>query len=365
MIGMTDEYSKHSAPQQSLTLYCVPKFLSLLDSLYKTNPEIFVTSPEKPFTIMDLGCADGTNSILLLQTMVQRIREINPFKKIFIYLNDLPTNNFDVTLENIKRGLENFNNITFLTVAKSFYSVLVPLNSIDLCYSTMSIHWLFSKAPCIHDGFWCYLTKSTRETPQGKQFCDIGKKDWKDFLEARSKELKSGGLLAVGTFATTEPLSPDDIISLKHCQSWKVALRDALAEHGLQEYEENVTLPVIVRQNADYIDGFFEDNSENRVRGMELIQSETFPVIAPLYKKFSENHKNIEMYCQDYAMFIKACTLKYFSSGLREKGVESKVIESFLNTFYEDKLIKYMIKVVSEENGYSTVTHNLIVVRKV
>eukprot|EP01022_Parablepharisma_sp_SALTPOND_P016514 TRINITY_DN243_c0_g2_i1.p1 TRINITY_DN243_c0_g2~~TRINITY_DN243_c0_g2_i1.p1 ORF type:complete len:682 (+),score=66.22 TRINITY_DN243_c0_g2_i1:119-2047(+) len=349
---MTEDYAAHSAPQQSLTLYCVPKFASLIESLHKENPSLF--SSTEPFAIADLGCADGTNAVPLLRAILEKVRQINPSKEIVIYLNDLPNNNFEVALQNIRKGLEDFPNVFYNCVGRSFYLPLFQENSIDFCYSTMSIHWLSSKAPCTHNGFHFYFSETTRETPEGKQFASAAQADWERFLNARANELKPGGVLAVGTFATHTPMREDDMKSVNQCKAWKSALKETLAQHGLGKYEKNVTVPIVVRQRVDF---------PIAIKDVRLESYEVFPVTAPLYKKY-EVHKDPVLYSKDYAMFVKAFTFKYFYSSLSEEGISKDLIEGCLNDYYGNILVKAIQKVVETEGGYPTVSHNLAFIRK-
>ncbi|XP_046558988.1 anthranilate O-methyltransferase 3-like [Haliotis rubra] len=91
-------------------------------------------------------------------------------------------------------------NVYVLASGTNFYKQCEPSNSIHFMMSMASVHWL-SKAPIFKDPIYKDAKSSTEETTALNKLAEL---DWKTFLLRRSRELKRGGLLVVGTVAEFE-----------------------------------------------------------------------------------------------------------------------------------------------------------------
>ena len=73
--------------------------------MHYCNPDRF-NRHEEPFVICDLGTADGLNSILLYQAVIDEVRNINHKMPIMIYLNDIPQSDLNKAAANLQMHLQ-------------------------------------------------------------------------------------------------------------------------------------------------------------------------------------------------------------------------------------------------------------------
>lgn len=145
---------------------------------------------------MDLGCNDGKNSVPLYKCIIQTVTEINPDMQIAIYAVDLFQGNFSTTLTNIKEGLKEFEGKFMLYgCMESFYKTMLPINSVDFCFSNLALYWL-SQCPGL-SGPRAWLTAEDEGMPYWEQWRERMETDWNNFVTSREKELRVGGRLHV------------------------------------------------------------------------------------------------------------------------------------------------------------------------
>lgn len=110
-----------------------------------------------PFVIVDLGCSCGSNTVYIIDVIVEHMRkrfekadqQIPEFSAFFC---DLPSNDFNTLFQLLpplaNNGMEeclasNSHRSYFAAgVPGSFYRRLFPARSIDVFYSAFSLHWL-------------------------------------------------------------------------------------------------------------------------------------------------------------------------------------------------------------------------------
>ncbi|XP_071709594.1 S-adenosyl-L-methionine:benzoic acid/salicylic acid carboxyl methyltransferase 3-like [Rutidosis leptorrhynchoides] len=205
----------------------------------------------KCFTVADLGCSSGTNTLLVASNIIDMIlktcKEHNlPKPQLQICLNDLYVNDFNSILKllpefqaNHKKKIgEDFAPCFVSAVPGSFYGRLFPDKSLNLVYSSYSIHWL-SQVPAGLENNTSNIYISKTSPPSvfeayHKQFYD----DFMKFLQMRSKEMVRGGRMALIFIGRSiaDPTS-DDCCSLLDLLA--VSLSDMVKEGLVRESELN------------------------------------------------------------------------------------------------------------------------------
>jgi len=100
----------------------------------------------------DMGCADGGTSLDLWRSVVRHIREKDSADIQIVYA-DQARNDFNALvkilhgLTQFKSYLDEFANVHALESGSSFYSPILPGNSLDIGFSATAMHWL-SQKPC-------------------------------------------------------------------------------------------------------------------------------------------------------------------------------------------------------------------------
>jgi hypothetical protein len=86
----------------------------------------------------------GSNSISAMKTIIEYFREIKKIvKQPLVIHNDLPTNDWTSLFQLVNKD----NSYNGVAIGRSFYEQCLPNNSLSICYSSSSLHWLSNK-PC-------------------------------------------------------------------------------------------------------------------------------------------------------------------------------------------------------------------------
>ncbi|WOH05362.1 hypothetical protein DCAR_0624778 [Daucus carota subsp. sativus] len=186
----------------------------------ETIQEVYMKTTPKSIGIADLGCSSGQNTFSTIKTLVDAVGEtcqklsLYPPPEFRIYLNDLPTNDFNAifkSLPDFYKELKEHRNygisspsdcspaIYIAGYPGTFYGRLFPDNCLHFIYSSYSLHWL-SRVPAgiydkegksVNKGSIYISESSPAEVSQAyhRQF----QEDFNLFLRSRSGELVSGG----------------------------------------------------------------------------------------------------------------------------------------------------------------------------
>jgi len=125
----------------------MPRVLSAIDSMRAARLQ-----DDVHWTFSDMGCADGGTSLDLWRTVINHLRD-NDARDIQIIYADQANNDFNALVK-ILHGLTEFDaylpqfeNVRVLESGASFYTPILPANSLDLGFSATAMHWL-STLPC-------------------------------------------------------------------------------------------------------------------------------------------------------------------------------------------------------------------------
>ncbi|KAJ9567260.1 hypothetical protein OSB04_003226 [Centaurea solstitialis] len=176
------------------------------------------------FTLVDLGCSSGTNTLLVARTIMDIVDEVckennRKTPQFQVYLNDLHGNDFNTIfkmLPNFHANLkeekgEDFGPSFISAVPGSFYERLFPDQTLHLAHSSYGIHWL-SQVPkdLENNKANIYMAKTSPlcvfEAYRKQFYADFTK-----FLKLRSKEIVCDGRMVL-TFhgqSIADPTSDD------------------------------------------------------------------------------------------------------------------------------------------------------------
>jgi hypothetical protein len=102
----------------------------------RANPSLCDTDPAGPFTILELGCATGGNSVALLKLVCS----LGPSdRSILVIQNDLPDNAWSECFALVP--LWSDSRCSHAVIGVSFYSSLLPPSSVDFVFSSTALHW--------------------------------------------------------------------------------------------------------------------------------------------------------------------------------------------------------------------------------
>lgn len=169
----------------------------------KLNAKTLI-SESNTFRIADLGCATGPNTFFLVDDIIKSVEtslESNSIKpaEFLVFFNDVPENDFNILFTSLPQDRSYF----AVGVPGSFYGRVLPQSSVHIVVTVGATHWLSSVPKEV-------LDKSSKAWNKGKvHYANAAEevvkaygeqfgRDMEKFLEARAKEIVSGGLLIVG-----------------------------------------------------------------------------------------------------------------------------------------------------------------------
>ncbi|KAK9052537.1 hypothetical protein SSX86_029166 [Deinandra increscens subsp. villosa] len=183
----------------------------------KSLEETYISTSPESLGIADLGCSCGQNTLSTIREMVETIDNYSNIRppEYRVYLNDLPTNDFNAVFRILPDFHKELNTERHLRCEKlessiyiagypgSFYGRLFPEKCLHFIYSSYSLHWLSRIPPGLYDkeghsinkGSF-YISKSS-SLQVSKAYFDQFQEDFSLFLRSRSKELLSGGRMVL------------------------------------------------------------------------------------------------------------------------------------------------------------------------
>ncbi|MCR9135192.1 MAG: class I SAM-dependent methyltransferase [Alphaproteobacteria bacterium] len=183
--GMVD-YGKNSAMQQQLVNYHAERIRDLVQRLGLVQPEL---------RIVDYGCGPGQSAIDAVAPAVEAYRARFADATVSVCHADQPGNDWNSLFQLISspRGYA-APGIRTAAAIGSFYGQMVANNSVDLGTCFMASHWLSHAVHLDAPGsVWFGDLRGAARV----ELAARAQSDWKQFLQCRARELRSGGCLLV------------------------------------------------------------------------------------------------------------------------------------------------------------------------
>nr|UMB49603.1 salicylic acid methyltransferase [Ipomoea alba] len=267
-------YANNSLPQQKAILKAKPITDKAITSLYTSSLNL------KTISIADLGCSSGPNTFLTVSNLVkavdgvrEKLRRHSP--DFQIYLNDLPTNDFNSIFrslpkhqEEFKREMgDGFGQCFFNGVPGSFYGRLFPANTLHFVHSSYSLQWL-SQVPKVIEDNKANICMAPGSPPNvRKAFSAQFERDFLTFLKCRSEELVKGGRMVL-TILGRENEKPSFLI----IELLAMALKELVSE-GLVEEEKlnSFNVPMYTPSLAE-VKSLVEKDGSFTINSLEAFQ---------------------------------------------------------------------------------------------
>jgi hypothetical protein len=207
--------------------------------------------PPQPIAIADYGSATGYNSLLPIGSAVAILRaRTRPDHAILVAHTDVAGNDFTALFTTLNDDPDSYlkaDSATFASaVGRSFYTQILPSESIALGWSSWAVMWL-SRAPMpIPDHIQvAYSTDDAARRAYARQAAE----DWQDFVAFRGRELAPGGRLVVLVMALDEN---GEFGYRPALAALTTGLRN-LVDDGVLTAEElrRMSIPVVARTEED------------------------------------------------------------------------------------------------------------------
>jgi len=290
----------------------------------------------------DMGCADGGTSLDLWRSVIQHIRKTQSSDIQIVYA-DQARNDFNALVQ-ILHGLTDFDSylsefddVHVLESGSSFYSPILPTNSLHLGFSATAMHWLRQK-PCDIAEHVHMVGANGKDK---ELFAQQGREDWEQILLQRARELKSGGKLVMANFCIDENgqyLGNTGGVNMfdNFNANWQKFVDDGVISSN--EYM-SMTLPQYYNSVEEFTAPLTQKNSPVYKAGLRLVDIETAVVPCPFATNYSE-HKDAKKFAKAYIPTIRSWNESTFLGALstdRPEQERKDIIESYYKT-YEDQV---------------------------
>ena len=210
----------------------------------------------RPVVIADYGAATGHNSLLPIGAAIDVLRKRPTTEhSVLVTHTDVPENDFTELFRTLSDDPDTYlkkDHASFASaVGRSFYSQILPSNSVNLAWSAWSIQWLARTPRPIPDHV---MVAYSRDDEVRTAYARQAAHDWHEFVAFRGRELSPGGRLVVMTMGIGE----DGEFGYRPLLD---ATMDTLAELVARELvsEEEVhgmAIPVAGRRARDFLSPF-------------------------------------------------------------------------------------------------------------
>ena len=210
----------------------------------------------RPIVIADYGAATGHNSLLPVGAAIAVLRKrTRPEHAVLVTHTDVPENDFTELFRTLSDDPDTYlkkDHASFASaVGRSYYSQIVPSNSVNLAWSAWSIQWLASTPMPIPDHV---LSAHTRDDAVRTAYARQSAYDWHEFVAFRGRELSPGGRLVVMTIGISED---GDFGYQPLLHAIAETLTDLVAKALLTEDELlGMTIPIVGRRARDFLSPF-------------------------------------------------------------------------------------------------------------
>jgi hypothetical protein len=143
----------------------------------------------RPFTLADIGCADGGTSLDLVHQAILGVRARWSRRPLLVVYTDQPRNDYNSLFQLIHgltptpSYLDTVDDVYVLATATSFYRPLMPPGTLDLGFSAAAMHWL-SRKPVDLPAHIQAVGASGRDLAA---FAEQARQDWETLLLQRAR----------------------------------------------------------------------------------------------------------------------------------------------------------------------------------
>lgn len=227
----------------------LPAAISLFEEAAQAVP--LPRSPQ-PIVIADYGAATGHNSLMPIAAAIAKLRtRTRSEHAVLVAHTDVPDNDFTALFHTLDEDPDSYlkrDRATFASaIGRSFYSQILPSNSVSLGWSSWACQWL-SRVPTPVPDHVQVSYSNDADTKAG--YARQAAHDWHEFVAYRGRELCPGGRLVVLTMA----IDDDGQFGYRALLDAVVEALGALCVDGLLTEDEvrGISLPIVGRSAADF-----------------------------------------------------------------------------------------------------------------
>ncbi len=283
----------------------------------------------------DMGCADGGTSLDLWRSVVRHLRSKGD-QDIQVVYADQARNDFNALvkilhgLTQFKTYLDEFENVFALESGASFYTPILPANSLHLGFSATAMHWLSQKPTDIDQHV--HMVGATGKDLEQFQLQAVS--DWENILLQRARELVPGGKLVLINFGIDEKgqyLGNTGGINMfdNFNENWQQCVKDKIITE--EEYK-GMTLPQYYNNVDEFSAPLLDKNSKVYKAGLRLVDIETQVVPCPFAEDYKD-HGNATKFAKAYIPTIRSWNESTFLGALSDSRPMQERIDIIENYY--------------------------------
>ncbi len=281
--------------------------------------------PPQPIVIADYGASSGHNSLIPVGAAIAVLRKrTRPEHSVLVAHTDMPDNDFSALFRTIEDDPDAYlrkDPATFASaVGRSFYSQILPSNSVNLGWSSWAIQWLRRVPHVIEDHIHvAYCADESVRSAYAKQAA----RDWHEFVAFRGRELCPGGRLVVTTMA----IGSDGEFGYRPLLAAVMDGLDELASDGLLTADEvsRMCIPTVGRREADFIAPFAPSG---RFERLEIEHLEVFDAEDRFWSRYRVDG-DAGAFGARWARFARASVFPALSTALTDGSADPRAAAMF------------------------------------
>ena len=266
----------------------------------------------QPVVIADYGASTGHNSLLPICAAIAVLRKrTRPEHSVMVVHTDVPENDFTMLFQTLATDPDTYlrkDEASFASaIGRSFYSQILPSNSVNLGWTSWAILWLRRVPAPIPDHV--HIAYSSDEAVRAA-YAKQAARDWHEFIAFRGRELCPGGRLVVMTMALDEN-------GEFGCRPLLNGIADVLVEltaTGLITEDEmhGMCIPIVGRRAADFVAPFAPSG---RFERLEVEHLEVFDAEDRFWAQYQLD-KDAKAFGAQWAGFARASIFGTLASAL-------------------------------------------------
>lgn len=256
----------------------------------------------RPIVIADYGAGTGHNSVLPVCAAISVLRKrTRPEHSILVTHTDVPENDFTALFRTLsddpdsylKRDAASFGS----AVGRSYYTQILPSNSVNLAWSAWALHWLGSVPTPTGDHL---LAAHSDDADVRAAHTRQAAHDWHEFVAFRGRELSPGGRLVVMTLGVDD----DGRLGFEPLVTALVDTLTELVDAGtLTDAERRaMSIPIVGRSAKDFESPFAPSGTFEK---LSIVHLELFDAEDRFWTQYRSDGKT-EAFGARWAAFTRA-----------------------------------------------------------
>jgi hypothetical protein len=287
----------------------LPGAIKLFEDAAQAVP---LPKPPQPIVIADYGASTGHNSLLPIGAAVAALRKrTRPEHSILVAHTDVADNDFTVMFQTLMEDPDSYlkkDAASFASaVGFSFYTQILPSNSVNLGWSSWAIQWLSRVPAPIPD----HLQVSYSADSEVKAaYAKLAAHDWHEFVAFRGRELCPGGRLVVITTAVGDD---GEFGHRPVFRGMLAELADMVAQGLVTDDEvQRMCIPMVSRRAADFLSPFAP---KGRFERLEVEHLEVFDAEDRFWTQYQVDH-DAKAFGSKWAAFARASVFPTLAAAL-------------------------------------------------